>query len=180
MGSIVHTSDFSALEDFLRDSPDISYHNIVERKEVYMDGQYLPANKESNAIRKKDGNKGNFVWQYGATNLFNPYSTRFIKEESSKRSAYILASANLFLMKSEFPESEKMLGSMAEMFANRAAKFDLPSIVLGVGVQVKFDEVEDISTLNMDGYDKYKKLLFEFESRQKSKAIAVRGDVTER
>ena len=35
MGSVVHTSNFSALEDFLEDSSDISYH-IVERKEVFM------------------------------------------------------------------------------------------------------------------------------------------------
>jgi len=178
-GSVVHTSNFSALEDFLRDSSDICYH-IVERKEVFMDGRYLPSNKENNARREKDGNKGNFVWQYGATNLVNPYTTRFMKEKNFNTRAYILASANLFLMNSGSPKNEKSMASRAESLAKRAAEFDLPSIVLGIGIQVKFEEVKDISTLNMDGHDEYKRLLFEFGSRQQSKAIAVRGDATER
>jgi len=179
MGSVVHTSNFSALEDFLEDSSDISYH-IVERKEVFMQGQYLPANKANNAKRKKDDNKGNFVWQYGATNLVNPYTTRFVKEKDFKTSVFILASANLFLMNRNYTKGEKKMGNLAHSTANQVSMFNLPTIVLGIGVQVEFGNLEDISTMNMDGYDAYKKLLFEIEFRQKSKAIAVRSDVTER
>ena len=49
MGSVVRTSTFSAFEDFLVSSSDTFYH-IVERREVFMEGRYLPVNKENNAI----------------------------------------------------------------------------------------------------------------------------------
>ena len=78
------------------------------------------------------------------------------------------------------PRNEEIMGNLSENFANTAARLNLPSIILGIGVQVEFDGVADISTLTMDGYDSYKRVSHEFESRQKPKSIAVRGDVTER
>eukprot|EP00521_Asterionellopsis_glacialis_P018134 CAMPEP_0195295866 /NCGR_PEP_ID=MMETSP0707-20130614/18215_1 /TAXON_ID=33640 /ORGANISM="Asterionellopsis glacialis, Strain CCMP134" /LENGTH=858 /DNA_ID=CAMNT_0040357197 /DNA_START=61 /DNA_END=2637 /DNA_ORIENTATION=- len=176
MGSIVQRSTFSVMEKYLNEAS--IPHRIVERKDVIMSGRYLPATKESNAEREKDGNKGNFVWQYGATNLVNPYTTRLVTAKNNETAVYILSSANLFLFRKDAPHLEKMMINMAQSMANTVAKYDLPSVVIGIGAQVEFGA--DVSTVTMDGYDSYKQLLREVESRQKSKSIAVRGDVTER
>ena len=73
-----------------------------------------------------------------------------------------------------------MMMGMAQTMANLVVRYDLPSIMLGIGVQMEFSNVTDISTVNLDGYDSYNNLLYEIGSRQKSKYIAVRGDITER
>ena len=101
-------------------------------------------------------------------------------EKNYKTSAYIMVTANLFLMNKKSPSGEQQMSNMAQHLTNLVTQMDLPSIILGLGVQVEFDEVENISTMAMDGYDAYKNLLYETGSRQKSKAIAVRGDVTEK
>ena len=101
-------------------------------------------------------------------------------EKNYKTSAYIMVTANLFLMNKKFPSGEQMMSNMAQHYTNLVTQIDLPSIILGIGVQVEFDDMENISTMTMDGYDAYKNLLYETESRQKSKSIAVRGDITEK
>ena len=177
-GRVVHTS---VIKDFLVNSTIQNFsYRIVERKEVIMFARYLPSNKDNNAKRRGDGNKGNFVWQYGATNLLNPYTTRFVESKNNETSVFILASANLFLLNKDYQQGEKMMMNMAQSMANLVVRYDLPSIMLGIGVQMEFSRVTDISTVNFDGYDSYNNLLDEIGSRQKSKSIAVRGDVTER
>lgn len=154
---------------------------IVQRTEVIMDGQYLPADDERNNVaRRKDGNKGNFVWQYGATSLFNPYTTKFVKQKSWRTVAYVFASANLLLMNPDYPQGEEVMGNMAKIYTSRVLQYDLPTILLGIGIQVEFAKVQNVSSLSLEGYDVYQTLLQEIANRQESNSIAVRGDVTER
>lgn len=42
---------------------------IVDRKPVAMSGFYPPRSAENDAIRGKDSNFGNFLWQYASTRM---------------------------------------------------------------------------------------------------------------
>ena len=233
-GQILHGTDLASYVKWLEDQDGGSCHDssggkklppyrVVDLKYVVMDGNYLPSTIEANnARRKPDGNKGNFVWQYGAGTIVNPYTTKvreaveagyyyflciflslfrlncvtlpslehsflltslcpqkFVDKKDWRTSAYIFASANLFLMNRDTPKNEEMMQNMAKIYTDRVTKYDLPSIVFGIGVQVEFDQVQNVSSLSLEGYDVYKKLIHEFSSRHDHRSIAVRGDVTE-
>lgn len=189
--SIWRASDYPLYEKWLlRDHPSTSFR-ILDRKDVIMgsgfttcQGRYeLPETDEINAIRDSGGNTGNFVWQYGATNMLNPYTTRFVEEKDMvTAAAFIIASANLFHLNKAWPEDEKRHLAMADVARQKVVQYDLPTIVLGIGIQIAFtSKTMNITTASFgEGYDAYRQMLQEIGARQSSRSIAVRGDVTEK
>jgi len=182
MDSILSYSDFDVFQNWTRSIDLFSGVNyrVIDRKDIIMHGRYLPSNRENNAARKGDGNKGNFVWSYGATNLLNPYTTRFVSMKNWRTAAFVVASANfLYIPKDENDTNVNNGFGHANNLANAVVKNDLPTIVLGVGVQIRFDQIQNLSSQSFIGLDPYMKFLTEVGNRHDRKSISVRGDVTE-
>eukprot|EP01082_Thalassiosira_pseudonana_P009744 g8670.t1 g8670 contig30:5647-7020(+) len=180
-GSILNASDYKVYKDWLSkasSSPSLPLQfRVVDRKEVIMSYRYLPESREINANRNYGGNVGNYIWEYGATNLLNPFTTRLVESKDWKTSVFIVAQANLFLVNGEKPNLEQMMFNQANAIRERVVNYDLPTIMLGIGVQIEFGVAENVTF--DERYASYHQLLHEVGTRHKSKSIAVRGDITE-
>lgn len=154
-------------------------YQIVERKKVAMIGWYGHTEAFIEQRNITNGNKGNYVWQYGATGLINPYTTYIYNaraEVQNNTDALVLASANVFLMNQSSSAYEAMKHPVSNL-KNMVLKFDLPTIVLGIGIQVEYGDYDNISKIAL--HDHQRDLLKEIGKRQLGRSIAVRGDVTE-
>eukprot|EP00591_Stephanopyxis_turris_P013918 CAMPEP_0195541510 /NCGR_PEP_ID=MMETSP0794_2-20130614/51125_1 /TAXON_ID=515487 /ORGANISM="Stephanopyxis turris, Strain CCMP 815" /LENGTH=615 /DNA_ID=CAMNT_0040675613 /DNA_START=101 /DNA_END=1948 /DNA_ORIENTATION=- len=119
--------------------------DIVEHKTIAMIGWYEPPSPEVVAKRQKNDNTGNFVWAYGATRMINPYTTSFIKAEEGAKdpgSAYalVIANANSLKLSTKNLTSYNRVNWMTML----VQKIDKPTILLGIGIQAKFEEFEEI------------------------------------
>lgn len=154
---------------------------IVKHTTVAMLGWYQPTSPKVVENRQKDGNTGNFIWQYGATRMINPHTTSFIDadnyEATSEASALVLASANAFYMDLENEKNYNRMKSHVEYLTGKTRKIDKPTILLGIGIQANFNEVEDISTIKL--HEHQAALLKEIDLRNNATtSVSVRGDVT--
>lgn len=97
----LHASDYKVFKDLISKASSTSsltlQFRVVDRKEVIMSNRYLPESRAINADRNYSGNVGNYIWEYGATNLLNPFTTRLVESKDWKTSVFILAQANLSL-----------------------------------------------------------------------------------
>ncbi|GMH47732.1 hypothetical protein TL16_g00137 [Triparma laevis f. inornata] len=142
---------------------------------------YLPKSRKNDEVRHKDDNLGNFLWMYGATRMVNPFTTLIyddivlsgdIEENSASAGGYLIASANDFNL-----EKYGVLQEHIGILRQRVVQLDVPTVIIGIGIQAKFAEVEDISKIAL--FDFHADFLKEVVARQRSPSIAVRGDFTE-
>ena len=168
-----------------------SSYRIVDRASIVMTQTYLPFSRDHNEWRRKDGNRGNFIWQYGATRMINPYTTQIFRKDElewlqkKNFSALVLADANGLDL-----DDKKSVSSRVGMrgLYDLVVKVNAPTIFLGIGIQKSFEgsasSTPNTSTTN-DAFD-YRlfdhqiKMLKEIEKHQTSPAIAVRGELTKR
>jgi hypothetical protein len=75
------------------------------------------------------------------------------------------------------PNLEQMVFIQANAIRERVVNYDLPTIMLGIGVQIKFEVAANVTF--DERYTSYRQPLHEVGTRYKSKSIAVRGDITE-
>ena len=118
---------------------------------------------------------------YGATRMVNPFTTLIyddivlsgdIEENSASAGGYLLASANDFNL-----EKYGVLQEHIGILRQRVVQLDVPTVIIGIGIQAKFAEVEDVSKIAL--FDFHADFLKEVVARQRSPSIAVRGDFTE-
>ena len=155
---------------------------IVERKTIFMQGWYTSPSLEAVQKRRKDGNFGNFVWQYGATRMINPYTTEFIPTASGAAeeevSALVLASANAFHLNLEEKRNYSQMKNYVGTLTNLVKKFDKPTVLLGIGIQAKFKEIGDTNSMKL--HEHQAAFLNEIGRRnQATTSVSVRGDITQ-
>ncbi|GMH90512.1 hypothetical protein TL16_g11792 [Triparma laevis f. inornata] len=154
---------------------------IVDRVTIATHAMYLPKSRKNDEVRHNDGNLGNFLWMYGATRMANPFTTLMyhddvltgdIEENAASVSGYLLASANAFML-DKYEKSIEYISIVRQ----RVVQLDVPTVIIGIGIQAEFKDVEDVSKIAL--FDFHADFLNEVVARQRSPSIAVRGDFTE-
>jgi len=127
-----------------------------------------------------NGNFGFWVWAFGAAHLMNPFTTRLVhmSVDSTNVDALIIATANVIN-----PYSASM-ASVASKLLDSVRLFDVPTIVLGIGVQFDFPDNpalrEEAIVNNTRALPKVMpEMLIEFARRGRLPSISVRGVITE-
>jgi drug/metabolite transporter (DMT)-like permease len=149
-------------------------HRIVDRKTIVITQWYKPWSWDNNYQRGVDSNRGNMIWQYGATRLINPFTTLFLGKESASSStavALVLATANALRLDEPSEESMSYID-----WHKMVQGWDVPTILLGIGIQKEFSA--DFSPADLELFEFQRAQLQEIERRQSRPAIAVRGNLT--
>eukprot|EP01063_Lacrimia_lanifica_P011287 TRINITY_DN180_c0_g1_i3.p1 TRINITY_DN180_c0_g1~~TRINITY_DN180_c0_g1_i3.p1 ORF type:complete len:874 (+),score=166.92 TRINITY_DN180_c0_g1_i3:437-3058(+) len=149
---------------------------VVPRIVMAMNVVYRPPSPKHDLKRSKDPNLGNFVWEYGAARVIDPYTTKIVQASAcgkgSEVQALVIASANaLYLRKPE------LVAGHIQAYTTHVRNCAAPSAVFGIGIQAEFKDEEWLKTAGLP--DKQHKLMELLESRMEGKAIGVRGQVTE-
>jgi len=153
---------------------------VVARKSIVMKGWYKPASPETKLARSLDGNSGNFLWEFGATRMINPYMVKFYEEakdapSEESISALVIATANaLHIPRDGGFEPTK---NFITFLTNTAQKVDQPTIVLGIGIQAKFNDLKETGNLKL--HEHQVAFMDEVDKRGIGKSVSVRGNITE-
>ena len=151
-------------------SNDVEFR-VVDRKVVAISGWYQPASEKVIEGRKKDDNCGNAVWQYGATRMIHPYTTKFVSADSDETvSALVLASANALQLNGN-------LKGYVNVLKRFVMKFDKPTTMLGIGIQGEFSDFQGTSNLKLHQFQV--DFFNEIAKRSTGKSVSVRGEYTE-
>jgi len=148
---------------------------VVDRKTIVLRQWYPPYSSKNNGDREwreRRSNCGNFLWQYGATRMINPFTTLFLDQSSdaaSTASAFVIAEANALNL--DKPDWSRGLFSHLLSLQRR---LNVPTIILGIGLQSEFGS--DSSSYKL--LDFQKDYFVDLEKRQKHPAIGVRGNLT--
>lgn len=134
---------------------------------------------------KRDDNYGNMVWRYASSMMLNPATTwvdpsdrlALVNLTDGPVDALIVATANTLHL-----TDEPILQDLIEAMTDRVKRRDVPTIVVGIGIQFEFDNNDKNYELNRTDlalyHDFQKEFLLEISKRQKTPAIGVRGDLT--
>jgi Polysaccharide pyruvyl transferase len=167
---------------------------IVELKKVDFPAYYRRTENLNNSVTElfRDSNYGNMVWRYAATTILNPVTTQFDRSDQPNNLSlrdgpvhvHVLATANALGITQKLS-----LKQLVERFTRRIIARNVSTIVLGVGVQMEFDD-----SLLTAGEDTIQDILFntnvslphkfqvdfleEASKRQSIPSIGVRGDLT--
>ena len=147
---------------------------LIPRKVVPMSNIYLPRAEKPDKDRAADNNAGNFLWQYAATRLVNPATTLLLSDDQIEHvhaDAYIIATANVLNL-----EQDNLYTDMTGHWRARMRAWQVPVVVLGMGVQAHIVDVEDTSSLQL--FDYQRELLHEIESWQRIPATGTRGELS--
>lgn len=160
---------------------------IVDRAVVIMDGGYIPRSKKSNQARAKNGNRGNAIWSFGVTHLLNPFTNIYIADTEYKEhmssfpKAYVIATANLFYLNDNSSSSSKKMDNLNNHLSSKITKFNLPTIMLGAGVQIDFSAMYMKAFLENDVlHSAHRHLLNALQKHNNGGfSVGVRGNMTE-
>ena len=154
----------------MQNSNDVEFR-VADRKVVALSGWYQLASEKVIEDRKKNDNCGNFVWQYGATRMIHPYTTKFVNRDSNENvSALVMETANALQLDGNL---EGLVNSMKSL----VMKFDKPTIMLGIGIQGKFSDFQGTSNLKLHQFQV--DFFNEIAKRSTGKSVSVRGEYTE-
>lgn len=169
-----------------------SAEHVVHQSTVAYSGFHVPQSEASDAVRAKDGNYGNFIWSFGATRMINPATTKFVpianlgafledggNTPSGPISSFVIATANILNLEKEIESQHNTL----RMWTDIAHRLNVPTAVLGIGMQLEFQNIADASHNNrLELFDFQRVFLEELASHQTSEtpAIGTRGYVTSR
>lgn len=167
---------------------------VASRKNLYAIGFREKAAKHINpsepeawsAAMAVDKNLGNLIWQFGATNLINPYSSVWFASPSNYTSvlpdAMVLATANLLYIPAGNESMPKIITGKSSMFYDIVRHLNVPSAIMGIGIQAEIRDDQDIETTiqALHLHDLSVNLLSAFASRAPPAGIAVRGNITSR
>jgi len=169
------------------DNNNSNNYRIVHRSSILMTQTYWPFSTEHNKWRRSDENRGNFVWQFGATRMINPYTTQiftwaeynWMHWKDVNFSAVVLADANALDLDDE-ERSKEGIQRLKEMVKNS----NLPTILLGIGIQKMFENstssVNSIDSFHDKLFDHQAEYLKEIEKHQTIPAMSVRGELTKK
>mmetsp|Transcript_27495 Transcript_27495/g.32089 ORF Transcript_27495/g.32089 Transcript_27495/m.32089 type:complete len:997 (-) Transcript_27495:203-3193(-) len=161
----------------VEESNDIEFE-IINRKIIGMHGRYLPSTPEAKVTRTRDGNIGNFIWAFGATRMMNPYTTEIKEYNSNSISALIIASANILNLAPETaPADYEIMMKNLNPITNAVRNINKPTIVLGIGIQAEFANIEEIKRIKL--YDHQVTFMNQIAERSTGKSVSVRGEFTE-
>jgi len=131
-----------------------------------------------------NGNLGNLVWSYGAESLINPYQSAWFASRSDWAAALpdalVVATANLLYIPDGDGPLPKGVEGMSRDLDRIAREFNVPSLLLGIGLQAEIRDDQDINTAihALHFHDVSVSMLTAFASRAPPAGIAVRGNVT--
>jgi len=156
---------------------------IVERKSIAISQWYKPSTPAVRLARSTDGNTGNFIWQFGATRLINPYTTKFLNPLDARKvsvdvDALVMAAANALHVAdpdgNDFPVKKDYVYGMSSL----VKEIDKPTIMLGIGIQAKFSDIKDSKHIALHEHQAH--LMNEIAKRNTlEKSVSVRGEFTE-
>ena len=150
--------------------------DVVNRKSIVMRGQYLPATPTEKARRSRDNNSGNFIWQFGATRMINPYTVKFEKQDTQNPvSALVLASANSLHLPMD--DGFKVMKAVIDGMSNLVSKIDKPTILFGIGIQAKFSDMKETKSFKL--HEHQAAFMDKIAKRSSGKSVSVRGEFTE-
>lgn len=150
--------------------------DVVNRKSIVMSGQYLPATPAEKARRSRDDNSGNFIWQFGATRMINPYTVKFEKQDTQNPvSALVLASANSLHLPMD--DGFKVMKAVIDGMSNLVSKIDKPTILFGIGIQAKFSDMKETKSFKL--HEHQAAFMDKIAKRSSGKSVSVRGEYTE-
>merc|ERR1719223_259023 len=190
ISSMVKVDEIDSILPSLVD--DVTGIRKVPRSVIISESSYYLRSKEQEMIRGKGSNVGNFIWQYGVARLYNPFTTVSIdvsdkagQRESKENfgaepTAFIIGEANLFYVGTNEKSSEG-LDDYNHNKASRVNNINLPTIVLGAGVQIDFSEMSVEELMQKDIlHDAHKELLTALlEHAKGSYSLGARGEITE-
>ena len=157
------------------DDDDIDF-DVVNRKSIVMSGQYLPATPAEKARRSRDNNSGNFIWQFGATRMINPYTVKFEKQDTQNPvSALVLANANSLHL--PMNAGFELMKGVIDGLSNLVSKIDKPTILLGIGIQAKFSDMKETKSFKL--HEHQVAFMDKIAKRSSGKSVSVRGEFTE-
>lgn len=173
------------VQDFIQSNPSEKIR-IIGIKRVDFPSNYRRMSDINNKVKERyrDGNYGNMMWRYGSSRLLNPATTRVDSNDKWENNtladgpvdALVVASANTFHV-----SVKPMWQDYIEMMTDRVKLRDVPTVVLGVGAQVEFVDMEhyDLDDRNLSLPFEFQKDWFvETSKRQIRPAIGARGDLT--
>ena len=165
----------------IEESADVEV-KVVDRKTIAMHGWYQPSTPATRLARSSDQNVGNFIWQFGATRLINPYTTNFVTPEDAIHKsidvdALVLASANALHLPEDGHNFQKMKNYINQL-SHLVERINKPTVLLGIGIQAKFSDVEDTKHIALHEHQAH--LMTEIAKRNSlEKSVSVRGTFTE-
>lgn len=165
----------------IEESADVEV-KVVDRKTIAMHGWYQPSTPATRLARSSDQNVGNFIWQFGATRLINPYTTNFVTPEdailkSIDVDALVLASANALHLPEDGHNFQVMKNHINQL-SHLVERINKPTVLLGIGIQAKFSDVEDTKHIALHEHQAH--LMTEIAKRNSlEKSVSVRGTFTE-
>lgn len=172
------------MKEEMKNADDHLEFRVVERKSIVMVGWYKPSSPKVKLARSHDGNSGNFLWEFGATRMINPYTVKFYgsdedysakEEEEDSISALVVATANALHIPRDagFQQLKNFVNSLSDI----VRKVDRPTIVLGIGIQAKFEDLQETEHLQL--HEHQVTFMNEIDKRGIGKSVAVRGNITE-
>jgi Polysaccharide pyruvyl transferase len=160
---------------------------IVKLKRVDFPGVYKGVVDTNNKIweRLRDDNYGNMVWRYASSMILNQATTEV--DPSDRLSmpeltdgpvdALVIATANTLHL-----TEQPLLQDLVETMTSRVLLRQLPTIVIGMGIQIDFGNKEqnyDLTTTDLALTHNYQtEFLRQVSKQQKVPSIGVRGDMT--
>eukprot|EP00957_Ditylum_brightwellii_P205401 15343727-Ditylum_brightwellii.AAC.1 len=162
------------LKSGLVETTDLEFE-VVNRKSIFVSGWYIPNSPEAKAKRFRDVDSGNSIWSYGVTRLINPYTTKFESTSTQPISALVIGSANALHLPMDYGY-EPMKGHIGSL-TNLVRTIDKPSIMLGIGIQSKFSDVNDTEFIKL--HEHQVTFMDEIAKRNTGKSVSVRGEFTE-
>jgi Polysaccharide pyruvyl transferase len=160
---------------------------VIELKRIDFPGVYKgiadTENKEWERFR--DDNYGNMVWRYASSMILNQATTEV--DPSDRLSmpelkdgpvdAFVIATANTLHL-----TEKPLLQDLVETMTNRVVLRNLPTIVIGMGIQIDFGTKEqnyDLASTDLAlTHDFQTDFLRQVSKQQKIPSIGVRGDMT--
>lgn len=183
LGSNATGNALEKLETSMVDETNDLTFEIVDRKTILMSWMYSLPTPEGKAHRRKDSNTGNFVWEFGATRMINPYTTKINDwdERKSWNDVLVMARANDLHLTTQhynpnwFEDNLYGTGNWTQFVKD----FDKPTIMLGIGIQAELVDFEETKSVKL--FEHQVNFLNEISKRNtaRKKSIAVRGEFTE-
>jgi len=122
-------------------------------------------------FRKQDGNKGNKLWEYAVLKMFNRYTTElhhaYFLTEKMKTDAggMVLSSNTAFALNSADAHLFQASKNTVSEFTNVVKARDLPTLAVGIGLLMDFQELDKKSLKVAELTDFQTKFLLEVEDR---------------
>ena len=131
--------DLQMVNNLLPDKP-----RIVSRKNVFFFPRdkskslnYSNHSKAWESAMALDQNLGNFVWEFGARRLWNPFTTVIVDPSLILPDAFLAATANLLYVESHGEGLPKSFAGLTKYLIMRVETLNVPSVFLGIGLQAE-------------------------------------------